>query len=910
MEKKKTLSTMLTLFVAVITVIALGGMTVWADPEPASFDIDPDTYTITHSGYSDIDFYFESINYGKVQDNLLANGLALRFYCGTLSCGDNSIPFYVSDETHVYTTQEQLYVSFSNHSNDSFSVGVYIDPELFRSVPAGRYTGTMNYTSTWYTGSGIFDGEPGSVGLTLVVPDQNENILEFGRYGNIFWTFDRSGTLTINGRGDMGDFGRTDTPWESCIKEIKDVIILDGITSVGKNAFSNFRSLESISLPDTLITIREDAFYGCDKLALTSIPDSVTSIGDGAFQGCEKIKLTSLPSNLNTLGKWAFAHCYGLESMTIPGSLETVEYSSFDNCRGLKTLVIEDGVKTIGRGAFESCNSLSSLTIADSVEEIGGYAFSFVAISSVDLPDNLTTLSEYAFQACSNLSEITIPSGVESIGAYAFSGSGLKSAVISEGVKSIETNAFYRCKYMTTITLPSTLTKIGYQAFDSSGLTSVDVPASVTDFGNYAFVSCSNLKTVTLHEGLTTIPACAFYKCYSLKTINIPSSVTYIGENAFIGCTGLEVFDCFADPDNLTWIDKDCNDFKDNGSTKCRVPFYDLDTYIAKFSTGNKETDVNVTFISNYDDVGLGDILYGFTVCLEGDIGVNFFIDFKNYDALSDNAQMIFTITNLDGTYSRTQKVFVKPQSDPDLPCALYYGGYYIFKCNVSSKEMTSTITAQIVDGDNKGTENSYSVQEYAAYILANPNIDGFAEAQDLVKAMLNYGAYSQIYFDYNTANLANSILSEADKDVSSVTADTLNPLPVFKNNLFLSTGGGTILCEGASLSLESKTKMNLFFSGDLNNVYFTCNGKRLSTSVESDGSVKASVDGIPAQNIDEVYTITLYRGDYEIGSISYSPINYCYNVLSRDITPTRTAELKNVVRALCLFNQEADAFI
>ena len=83
----------------------------------------------------------------------------------------------------------------------------------------------MNYTSTWYTGSGIFDGEPGSVVLTLVVPDQNENILEFGRYGNIFWTFDRSGTLTINGRGDMGDFGRTDTPWESFIKEIQDVII-------------------------------------------------------------------------------------------------------------------------------------------------------------------------------------------------------------------------------------------------------------------------------------------------------------------------------------------------------------------------------------------------------------------------------------------------------------------------------------------------------------------------------------------------------------------------------------------------------------------------------------------------------------------------------------------------------------
>ena len=362
MNKKTIRRSVLSLFGVAITVAAFGGMTVWAAPETASFDIDPDTYTLTHSGYSDIGYDFASINYGTVNYNgqsLTTNGLSLTFHAGTLTCGDNEIPFYVSGNNHASTSSESVYLSFGKYSNNSFGMSVYIDPQTYRSVPAGTYTGTMTYTSIWRTSSTSVDGASGSVELTLVVPAQDENILEYGTFGSFSWTFDRSGTLTISGTGNMGDFKMSDTPWQSCYNEIKDVVIADGITSIGEYAFLRCYLLESISLPDSLKTIGDDAFNNCNMLELASLPDGITAIGTNAFRACEKITLTALPSDLSTLGEFAFAYCSGIESVTIPGSLETIERCAFSCCYGLKEVVISDGVKTIGHGAFGSCNKLA-----------------------------------------------------------------------------------------------------------------------------------------------------------------------------------------------------------------------------------------------------------------------------------------------------------------------------------------------------------------------------------------------------------------------------------------------------------------------------------------------------------------------------------------------------------------------
>ena len=69
---------------------------------------------------------------------------------------------------------------------------------------------------------------------------------------------------------------------------------LDGhpVTGIGDYAFSDRRSLTSVTIPDSVTSIGDDAFGDCRSLTSVTIPDSVTSIGDDAFSRCPDLTLT------------------------------------------------------------------------------------------------------------------------------------------------------------------------------------------------------------------------------------------------------------------------------------------------------------------------------------------------------------------------------------------------------------------------------------------------------------------------------------------------------------------------------------------------------------------------------------------------------------------------------------------
>ncbi len=52
---------------------------------------------------------------------------------------------------------------------------------------------------------------------------------------NVTWVLDSDGVLTISGEGDMGNYSIA--PWTSRITRISKVVIGDGVTSIGGNAF-------------------------------------------------------------------------------------------------------------------------------------------------------------------------------------------------------------------------------------------------------------------------------------------------------------------------------------------------------------------------------------------------------------------------------------------------------------------------------------------------------------------------------------------------------------------------------------------------------------------------------------------------------------------------------------------------
>ena len=91
-----------------------------------------------------------------------------------------------------------------------------------------------------------------------------------------------------------------------------DVVIPDGVTSIGDSAFENCSSLTSITIPDSVTSIDNYAFFNCSNLTSVIIPDSVTSIGDYAFYKCSSLTSITIPDSVTSIGNRAFENCSSL----------------------------------------------------------------------------------------------------------------------------------------------------------------------------------------------------------------------------------------------------------------------------------------------------------------------------------------------------------------------------------------------------------------------------------------------------------------------------------------------------------------------------------------------------------------------------------------------------------------------
>ena len=297
---------------------------------------------------------------------------------------------------------------------------------------------------------------------------------------NLLWEYDlTSHALTITGSGEMYDYAYyTDVPWYSSYGSlITTVVIGNGATSIGENAF-----------------------YGCSALTSVTIPSSVTSIGDGAFIACFVLNSVTIADNseLTNIGLWAFESC-GLTSFTIPSSVTNIGQGAFQNCTGLTSITIPSNVETLGQSAFTGCSNLASVTFdGTKLTTIPSNAFSQTGLTSVTIPAGVTSIGNSAFQGCNQLASVTIPSGVETIGSGAFGNCYVLTAInIPSGVTSIESSAFYGCSSLESITLPSTLLNIGNMAFGNcSALESITIPNSVTNIGSKVFASSNNLGDI------------------------------------------------------------------------------------------------------------------------------------------------------------------------------------------------------------------------------------------------------------------------------------------------------------------------------------------------------------------------------------------------------------------------------
>lgn len=369
-----------------------------------------------------------------------------------------------------------------------------------------------------------------------------------------------------------------------------DVVVPEGVTSVGPWTFSKRGDLTSITLPDSVSDIGIKAFSGCYNLTSVTLPKGITNIADSVFSSCCSLTGITLPESLTSIGNEAFSYCRNLTSITIPENVTSIGDNTFAHCENLANITIPESVTSIGDWAFQYCKNLTNVTIPESVTSIGDYAFDYcVNLTSVIIQEGVKSIGNRAFAYCRNLTNITIPESVMSIGDgalcgckrladadgfvimrgvlfyYASSGGNL---VIPKGVTRIGAGAFGGCEDLTNITIPESVTSIGGSAFSKcKNLTSITIPESVTSIGGTAFSNCESLTSITIPEGVTSIEDGTFDHCENLTDITIPESVTSIGNWAFDHCKNLTSVTI---PESVT--DIGCGAFSHCNLTSITIP--------------------------------------------------------------------------------------------------------------------------------------------------------------------------------------------------------------------------------------------------------------------------------------------------------------------------------------------------
>ena len=283
---------------------------------------------------------------------------------------------------------------------------------------------------------------------------------------NLKWHLNDNGVLTITGKGEMYDYSYT--PWT--YDDLTRVIIGNGVTTIGKNAFGGLSSLTYVTIPNSVTTIRESAFHDCNSLTYVTIPNSVTTIEKNAFDRCSSLTYVTIGNSVTTIGGYAFRECSSLTSVTIGNSVTKIGELAFNGCSSLTSVTIGDSVTTIERSAFSGCSSLTSVTFGNSVTTIGDGAFGRCSsLTSVTIGNSVTTIGGYAFQRCSSLTSVTIPNSVTTIGGGAFGDcSSLTSVSIGNSVTTIGDKAFGYCSSLTSITIGNSVTKIGDHFFHNN----------------------------------------------------------------------------------------------------------------------------------------------------------------------------------------------------------------------------------------------------------------------------------------------------------------------------------------------------------------------------------------------------------------------------------------------------------
>lgn len=155
-------------------------------------------------------------------------------------------------------------------------------------------------------------------------------------------TADETTTALVNKVGDItsGD----DNVLRGLIqRNLTEIVIPDGVTTIGNYAFSNYHILKNIILSDTVNSIGSSAFYYNNNLKSITLSKNLTLISDRAFRDCRSLTEINIISKIAKILDYAFQGCVSLEKINLPQTLGAISSTAFINCTKLQFVTLGDG---------------------------------------------------------------------------------------------------------------------------------------------------------------------------------------------------------------------------------------------------------------------------------------------------------------------------------------------------------------------------------------------------------------------------------------------------------------------------------------------------------------------------------------------------------------------------------------
>ena len=298
--------------------------------------------------------------------------------------------------------------------------------------------------------------------------------------------------------------------------------------------------------------------------------------------------------------------------------------------------------------------------------------------------------------------------------------------------------------------------------------------------------------------------------------------------------------------------------------------------------------------------------LYGHSISLKnnGLIAVNSYWKMTDDFVKNSGAYVVMSInSSVSNALSKNdKKIYVKD--------AVNKNSYINFIYDLAPAQIGQTVTTDLFSSNGKLiSSSSYSIKDYCYDYLDAYKAGENETEKNLVISLLNYGAYAQKYFKYETTDFVNKNLTDNEKNVPEIQNSKAFIEQYGKNSIVNSNGIEYI---GTSLLLESGCVIRHYFkiddskTGNLSCYVNEGTSSERKLDLKKKGTYYyVDIDSIPAYSLKKDFKVTIYNGKDSSKKtiIDYSVYNYIAKALSKNDNST----LSELMKSLYWYGQYAN---